>query len=257
MNHSLIAQKYSSDPDDRLLISRALDLAKRADLRGGYEFTDFLTPAQRGLLSGVQELRQICSLSFDGGYAEAERSVAILCSYGIEYTVPAPIVALELVTKGEPLGHRDILGALMALGIKREKLGDIIAAAEPPIFLCSDVIAPYIIDHFDRAGRNSVSIRYGTLDSIPAPKTVEKSASVMSLRLDSVVAEGFGMSRTKAAELVRSGVVSLNWQVCESPAKSIDAGDRISAKGFGKFCIAEVGGQSRKGRTFIKIEKYI
>ncbi len=257
MNNTQTVQKYTTDPDDRLLISRALDLARRANERSSYTFTDFLTPAQRGLLLSVKEITALCMLSFDGGYADAERTVGVLRPHGIGYDVPAPICALELITKGEPLGHRDILGALMALGVKREKLGDIIAGADPPVFVCDEVIATYIQDQLDRAGRNSVSVRPGTLDAIPAPQFAEKTATVMSLRLDSVVAEGFGLPRTRAAELIRQGAVSVNWQPCDATSKEIAAGDRISAKGFGKIRLASVGGQSKKGRTFIRIEKYI
>ncbi len=257
MNHSQIAQKYTADPEDRMLVSRVLDLANRAQSGSFYAFTDFLTPAQRGLLCTVREITALCELRFDGGYPDAERTIGILCPRDAGYEPVLPITVLELHTKGEPLSHRDILGALMALGIRREKLGDIIASANPPLMLCDEVIAPYLIEHLTRAGRNSVSLKPGTPGAIPPAKTVRKTATVMSLRADSVVAEGFGLSRTRAADLIRQGAVSLNWQPCASPSKSVAQGDRISARGFGKFLIAEIGGQSRKGRTFIALDVYV
>ncbi len=257
MNNAQIAQKYTADPDDRLLICRALDLARRAQARGSYEFTDFLTPAQRGLLAAVRELTEYAALSFEGGYPEAERTLGVFRPYGVDYEVAAPVAALELVTKGETPGHRDILGSLMALGLRREKLGDILASADPPILICGEEIAPYIMEQLDRIGRVSVQARPGSLDAVPAPQFAEKTATVMSVRLDSVTAEGFGLSRTRAAELIRQGAVSLNWQPCTSPAKLLEAGDRVSARGFGKIRLSAVGGQSKKGRTFITIEKYL
>ncbi|MEG1983740.1 MAG: YlmH/Sll1252 family protein [Oscillospiraceae bacterium] len=256
MNTSDIIKKYTGNDDERVMLSRMFDLAARAVSRNTYEFSSFLSPAERALTDSVSELHRMCSISFQGGYDGAERTVAVLCPQNIEYELCAPISVLSIFTKGEPLGHRDILGSVLGLGIKREKIGDIIDKADPPIFFCDEIISQYIIDHLERAGRNSVTVLPGSVGSIPKPEFDEITATVMSLRLDSIVSEGFSLSRTRAADIINHGNAYINGQQINSVSKSVAEGDKISVRGLGKLRLASVGGQSKKGRTFILIEKY-
>ena len=78
-----------------------------------------------------------------------------------------------------------------------------------------------------------------------------------SLRLDAVAASGFRLARGKAAALIESGKVQLNWRECVKPDKPLEAGDVVSARGFGKFELAGVGGLTRKGRISIVLQVYV
>ena len=81
--------------------------------------------------------------------------------------------------------------------------------------------------------------------------------TVSSLRLDAVCSTGFRMARGKAADLIASGRVQVNWRECTKPDKPLSAGDTVSARGFGKFQLSEVGGVTKKGRTAIVVKRYI
>jgi len=81
--------------------------------------------------------------------------------------------------------------------------------------------------------------------------------TVSSLRLDAVASTGFRMARGKAAELISSGRVQVNWRECTKPDKPLAAGDTVSARGFGKFVLTEVGGTTRKGRISIVVKRYV
>ena len=61
----------------------------------------------------------------------------------------------------------------------------------------------------------------------------------------------------KAAELIASGRVQVNWRECTKADKLLAAGDTVSARGFGKFQLTEVGGTTRKGRTSIVLKRYV
>jgi RNA-binding protein YlmH len=65
------------------------------------------------------------------------------------------------------------------------------------------------------------------------------------------------MARGKAADLIASGRVQVNWRECTKPDKLLSQGDTVSARGFGKFELTEVGGVTRKDRTSITIKRYI
>ena len=65
------------------------------------------------------------------------------------------------------------------------------------------------------------------------------------------------VSRSAAAELIRSGKAEVNWMPCIRPDFSVEQGDVLTIRGLGKCCLAEVGGQSRKGRTGITMKRFI
>ena len=92
---------------------------------------------------------------------------------------------------------------------------------------------------------------------MPAPKGREVRDTVASLRLDAVASTGFRIARGKAADLIASGRVQVNWRECTKADKLLSAGDTVSARGFGKFELTEVGGVTRKGRTSIVLKRYV
>ena len=258
MTNAELCKKYGRTDEERLLLARLFELQQRALERGTVEFSDFLTPAECALALAVPELsRGPAELRFHGGWDEAERALVSFRERDLPYDVEPPIKALAVVPSAGTLGNRDILGAVMALGIRRDKLGDILDRADPPLLLCDADIARYLIDNLERAGRVRVSVRETTVGVIPPPQFRRVTATVSSLRLDSVTAEGFGISRARAAEAIRQGHVSLNWVECTNVSREVAAGDRISLRGEGKVRLTEVGGVSRKGRTFLAIDRYV
>ncbi|MEI3304570.1 MAG: S4 domain-containing protein [Dysosmobacter sp.] len=92
---------------------------------------------------------------------------------------------------------------------------------------------------------------------IPQVRCEEVRDTVTSLRLDAVASTGFRMARGKAAELIASGRVQVNWRECTKPDQLLAEGDTVSARGFGKFELAEVGGMTKKGRISIVVKRYI
>ena len=92
---------------------------------------------------------------------------------------------------------------------------------------------------------------------MPEVNCQEVRDTVSSLRLDAVASTGFRMARGKAAELITSGRVQVNWRECTKPDKLLTAGDTVSARGFGKFELTEVGGVTKKGRTSIVVKRYV
>ena len=89
------------------------------------------------------------------------------------------------------------------------------------------------------------------------PEFKEINFTVPSLRLDSIVSGAIRESREKASGFIKNGNVLLNYLVCENLSCQVKEGDVFSVKGFGKFYIVEVGGVSKRGKLFIKVNKYI
>ena len=242
------------------LHARISDLKSVALKRRQTQFSRFLTPVERAYVQNNRELNKDVKIFFKGGYDEAERTLAVilpLSAYDNEEFYDIPLSTLSVNYKGDKLSHRDILGALMGLGIKREMIGDILDCSEPPILVCNSTIAEYIIQNFTKAGRANVECKHSQITEVTTGNFEEITATVASLRLDSVLAEGFGLSRSKAQEAIQSGIVYVNWVTCESSSKEIKQGDSITLRSMGKIVLNEISGLSRKNRTFIKIRKFV
>jgi len=257
MDRNEIIKKYARSDEEKLLLARICDLASAAQKQWRCVFSEFLTPAEQALIGRVTELNREVESAFFGGFDGAERK--ILALWPDAYTAPAPeevpIDVVEIEIRFAEITHRDILGSLMGLQIQRNRVGDILDTLEKPAFLCLRSMTPFILENLTKIGRNGVKLSLGEIKAPPEQRYSEIRATVASLRLDSILAECFGLSRTKAADLVRSGIAQLNWEPADDVSREIREGDRLSLRGYGKAIVAEVGGESRKGRRYVTLHR--
>lgn len=254
------------------LFSRALDKKKNADDNSMITNTNFLSMEERSWLAPLE--RQMSSnirTYYYGGYDGAERTVALFIPsfYDIETDVFAfveeneednPITVIKLTKdRFSSLSHRDYLGSLMGLGIKREMLGDIITNDEGCYIFCLKSIAKYICENLVKSGGGTVSCEICGVNSFPAVKDNGEIVflSVASLRLDNVVAAAFNLSRALAVEAINKGIVYVNSLQIQKIDTLLKAGDKVVLRGRGKIIIQEQTGQSKKGRLHINIKRYI
>ncbi|MBR1690029.1 MAG: hypothetical protein IJ713_04565 [Oscillibacter sp.] len=262
MDKGALLDRVGASGEERMLLARVLDRAAQAQSRNVPAHTDFLTPQERRSteellrLSGTPETGYV----FLGGYDGAERTLALFLPDWLEAEdAEVPIRGLRAAFRKEDgLTHRDLLGSLMAMGVAREKVGDILVGEDSADVLVLDTVADFLLQSWESAGR--ARLRLSPVDlahlHIPEVKCREVRDTVSSLRLDAVAAAGFQMARGKAAELISAGRVQVNWQTCTKGDKVLSQGDTVSARGFGKLELAEVGGVTRKGRTSITIKRY-
>lgn len=264
MDKSQLLDRCGALGDDRVLLARVLDRARQASERNTPASTDFLSPSQQAqaedLLRAAGIPETACARL--GGWDGAERAVLLFLPDWMEREDAAaysPIRCLRAsFRKEESLTHRDFLGSLMGMGIVREKLGDILVGAESADLMVLDTVADFLVQSWDSAGR--AKLRVSEIDPgdvrVPEVRCEERRDTVSSLRLDAVCSTGFRMARGRAAELIESGRVQLNWRECTKPDKPVAAGDTVSARGYGKFSLAEVGGLTKKGRIPITVKCY-
>ena len=159
----------------------------------------------------------------------------------------------------KPLTHRDFLGALMGMGVVRGKIGDILVGEESTDVLVHESVADFLLNSWESAGRTKLKLsEVGRHDlHIPEAKFREVKDTVSSPRLDALVSVGFRMARGKAAELISSGKVQVNWADCAKADRLLAEGDTVSARGFGKFRLTEVGGLTKKGRIAVTVRQYL
>jgi RNA-binding protein YlmH len=158
---------------------------------------------------------------------------------------------------GKP-GHRDYLGSLMGLGIRREFLGDIWMEEETAYLFCMSTIKDTILNELKQVGHNTVTVREISARELPDLHRQMRSErfTVMSPRLDAVVSGMFRLSRTESAERIRQGLVQHNYQECVKTDAPVREGDVISLRGHGKGVVAAFEGTTRRGRMFIEVKIY-
>ena len=249
--------------EENELLKRAEELCRRSERTGKMTGTVFLTPAEQMLLRERIHPDRGTRMCFFGGYEDSERRIAVFLPEEDAEEAETVERRNELIRAvhfkayfGEP-GHRDYLGALLASGIVRDRLGDIlISGAETTVF-CLPGICGHLLT-VGRIGRVSVKAEEIPLDQVCVPKREykKKSFSVMSMRLDAVAAGLFHLSRTESARLIEAGFLQLNYEECLKTDKPVREGDILSLRGAGKGKITGTGGTSRKGRLFVYAELY-
>lgn len=265
MDKTKLLDKAASNGEERLLLAKVLDRMEQAQRRNIPIATDFLSPQE---LAAAQAILSLAGLGDDGvvalgGYDGAERKLLLFLP---DWLTPedagsqSPLRYLRAAYRAEyGLTHRDLLGSLMGMGVVREKVGDLLVGETSCDLIVLDGVAPFLLQSWDTAGRARLTVSAISQDALQAPdvKCQELRDTVMSLRLDALSATAFRMARGKAAALIESGRVQVNWRECAKPDRLLAEGDTVSARGYGKFVVAQVGGMTKKGRISVTIRRYI
>ena len=249
--------------DEQILKGRLSDLAKRSYSHNIYTYSNFLSPAEISSFNEWKEDFSYIKYECFGGPAISERQII---GFGSEeelgYPGQFPITVIKvspLLEKfSDNLTHRDFLGALMNLGIERSTLGDILIKEKTAYIFCLESIADYICQELTKVKHTNVSCQITELD-IPAltPTLVTESFPVASLRLDGILASLLKCSRKEALALFEEKKVTLNGHITGRNSILLKDGDVFSVRGHGKFIFDHAGGNTRKGKIYVYIQRYV
>jgi len=230
---------------EEAFVERVLDARDRAG-RGTPVLTRFLNPREREIVQSVigAELK----VESRGGFADAESQRVLIAPEWWETTEEDFQIDVFLVkynTSFGTLGHRDVLGALMHLGMDRDVIGDI--AQEPLAFAICHEHSDYVLMHLDTIRRSSITLELSSepLEIHQAYETGEYILS--SLRLDKVLSSCFRVSRAKAQDAIRHGDVKVNWRVTEDVSHVMKDGDMLSFRHHGRMKLALTDKTTRSG----------
>lgn len=253
-----------------LLIAQLSDKLRLCLSREVITFSGFLDAASKSEAKRFCE-RQKASAVFFGGYAGAEREACVFLpeylspdmfpKYFAENPDDCPVKAVRCTSAAgsPPLSHRDFLGSLLSLGIRRESVGDILVSENSADIFVLPPLASFLISDYKRAGRVPINVSEipPSEAAVPTANVAHMRDTVPSLRLDAAVSSVFSLSRTKAAEAILSGLVFVNDAVREKPDSKISAGDKLVLRGHGKAVITASDELTKKGRTVILFDKYL
>ena len=244
---------------EHLLERRFQELAQRAFHQGCWVYSEFLNLAEQALL---RRTLNNAPYPLDGGYDEAERKIAVFGSEAeLGYPAQPPLIFLRIAPTAPKfagiLTHRDFLGALMHLGIRREVLGDIVLCENSGYLICLDSIAGYIIQELHQVKHAPVSVEMA--EQLPPqlctkPPVTEVVAA--SARIDAVLAAVYHLSRAESQRLLQEGRVLINGLQIYAAATSLTSGDLVSVRGTGRFQYEGPLSETRKGRLRLGVRVY-
>lgn len=241
---------------DAYLTKRLAEIAGRANRDGSITYSRFLTPAEADdarKAASDQGVRCTCF----GGYDDAERRIAAFSTEALhEMPSDTPLrwVSVHWDVRYGSVGHRDLLGALMGLGLEREIFGDIIIREAIAYFVMMEDMVDFVKSQLTSVGNVAVKV-LGLPGQPDLPKQVYRMRrdTVASLRLDAVVAAAFHLSRSAAAEKITEGSCKVDHRQVLLPDYRVDQGMLLSLRGKGRVRLGEIGDVNRKGRTAITL----
>ena len=272
MDKRKLEQLPNLSDEDRRRYANALERAEKAAAGHGLTYAGFFDPRQRGQLA---VLLNSCGVRyrFDGGMSdETERVVAVfvpeyyeaLSVQDLRELDEYPITGVRIRVSGlrqtgKVLTHRDYLGTLMGLGIRRDTIGDIYPNEDGCTVAVLKEVAGHILAQLEKVSSlgAQASLCAWSEFVVPQANIQEIRGTVAAARLDCVASECFGTSRTRAQEAIRQGLVARNWLECRNVSEPVCNGDQLSWKGKGRAKLIECERVTRKGNLVMVIHKYI
>ncbi len=242
--------------DNEFLIARTKDIIETVFRTDRPKYLGFLSKEEAVFIKKFLENRNV-KHSFFGGDSSCER-VFLGCFPEWMNEPDFPITAVTFTYRTtDSLRHRDVLGALMALGIKRETVGDILIEQGRAVVFLSNDITNFVAENLGKIGNVGVTIQIGITGDLPERNSLlENSATIASLRLDCVVSALAKCSRNTANELIENGFVSVNSVICQKSTKTLENGDVLSVRHKGKFEIVSTDKKTKKERIILAFKSY-
>lgn len=252
---------HTTNKEEQILAGRLTDLAESCYNRNIPAFSCFLNLNEQNILEGLKKSLPPVCLKTEGGYNLAERRIAVFLPQE-EWKAELPIRIIRITAAdhrfSQGLGHRDYLGALMKLGIDRSLLGDIVLIGDSAYVFCLNRIADFICDNLAKVRNDFVVC--SQCEELPegfSPSYKEITGSVSSLRLDAVISLVLNVSRSHSVSYIEDGLVFVNGKLITTNAYNLKEGEIISVRGQGKFQYMYTKGETKKGKYFVVINRYM
>ena len=266
MDKERIIEKYKKE-EDRLLISKLFDKILLTEKQNKIQTTDFLTPLELKIVQDVLNTIKYTNYEIFGGTENAQRKMVIIYPDKLEnvfndktFDYNSICNCIRIKNNAENYEHKIYLGGIIKLGIKREKIGDIVVSEDfADVIVCKE-ISKFLVNNLKELTR----FKNSEVEVIDIGEVTQKEQEfkdfkiiVSSLRLDNIVAELAKTSRNKAIQLLDSERVFVNYQCESKPTKSIKCNDLITIRGTGKFIIDGVLGNTKNGKFILEVKKYL
>ncbi|WP_175988858.1 RNA-binding protein [Bacillus sp. Marseille-Q1617] len=242
--------------DEKEFVDSVLQWREQVESQYAPKRTDFLDPRQQHIVKSIIGQNEQVLLSFFPEHTERKRALLYPSyfqpeeeDYGIR------LFEIEYPSKFVTIEHRQVLGSIMSLGLKRDKFGDILTNQQKVQLILAEEISEFVRMELNEIGKAKV-----TLQSVPFTELIEtgekwqeKVTTVSSLRLDVVLSAVYNISRQKAQTYIKSNLVKLNWKITENPSMEVETGDVLSVRGYGRSKLISIEGRTKREKWRISL----
>ncbi len=252
----------STEKDEQLFKKRLLELARTAYNKNINTYTDFLTLNEISIFYSTKPELPDVKYELFGGFDGAERRILCFCGDSSVKAFSDYIACLKITPLNkkysDDFSHRDFLGSIMNLGTTRGKIGDILVKDKEGYIYCESKLSYYLAENLEKIKHTNVRCEVIAGDA-PAltPEFKEIKGSVASPRLDAVIALAFQSSRSSILSLISGGKVFVDGRLVESNSYQLKENETVSVRGYGKFIYNGLENQTKKGRYYVSLSKYI
>ncbi|MGV3466846.1 MAG: RNA-binding protein [Heyndrickxia sp.] len=245
-------------PDEKEFIDQVLNWQQFVEDSYSPKLTDFLDPRQIHIIKSIIGTHTQVKYREYGGYDGAERKRVLLYP---DYLIPQmtdfqiSILEIDYPSKFITLSHRQVLGSLMSIGLRREKFGDILIQRDRIQIIIPTEMLHYIQMELKQIGKANIQLKEVSYHQLITSdeEWKEQSVTASSLRLDAILSSVYPMSRQKAQALIQHNLVKINWKEIEQVSFICEEGDVISARGYGRCKIITIEGQTKKDKWRLKV----
>lgn len=217
--------------------------------------TPFLNPYQikivKSLFGKNEDVNMCCSGGIVG--SESQRMVLMPSFYKLEQAdFSIVVLKISYSNKFDTLRHKDVLGTFMSLGLSRDKFGDIVPGDSCYYVAIDCSVVDMVTISIEKMKRVKVriSVYKGIVERVQ--EYTNKTIISSSMRLDKVVASMYGMSRSKAVDVVRGGLVKVNYKVVEEIDFLCNNEDILSIRGYGRVLIKDTQRKTKSDNFVIE-----
>lgn len=240
---------------EEVFVKKVLDYLDQVQYKQRLILTQFLDPYHQSIVKSVIGHQDEVQVLENGGFihSESQRIIIAPYFYEIEKEDFEIVVCKIIYAKNfEKLTHRDILGALMSIGIKRELFGDIVEKDKDFYLAVDQHIYEYLKDHLSMIKRSKVKFVEWDEEIEVKNDYLVKSFIVSSFRLDKIISSFYKISRQKAAEFIRAGHVKVNHKPVEQINYLCNNKDIISFKKHGRVMFVDCNKQTRSDNYVVE-----
>ncbi|MBE9060539.1 photosystem II S4 domain protein [cf. Phormidesmis sp. LEGE 11477] len=248
--------------ENKETLSHIIDQAEQAIRTWEPVATDFLSPPElfeaQAAFSRLSDVHVIAH----GGYPQAERQRLVMARAELpleETSVPLAAVSIAGNFLFDTATHRDFLGSLLGTGLVRAKVGDIIVLGERG---AQAIVVPELVEFLTTSLTQvrSVPVKTQPIElselRVREPKKKEMTTVEASMRLDALASAGFGMSRSKMADMIAGGDVRVNWKPVTQASRTLQSGDLVAIRGKGRLEIGEMS-VTKKQRYRVQLTRLV
>lgn len=251
-----IYTSHIRDNEKLIEMRKVLDKIENVLNNHTVESTDFLDPYEGYLAKSILHRFDDIQYFESGGLPSCERRIfSIAPDYLHENDLKSNLTYLRINGDIQGLSHKDYLGAVLNLGIKRSKIGDILLQDDYTDIIVKDEISNFILFNLEKVANKKVEITEIHQVDLKEPELNFKEVNkfLPSLRLDVVLSNIYNLSRTESMNIIKSGNVKVNWEPIDKSSKELEVGDTISTRGYGRAKLHSIDGISKKGNIHVSI----